>query len=251
MSNRSYFRYFPNIDYVSRALERSSNDEFITVKNIFKRVRLREDIASVATSYEYYTIPGNFRPDQVADRYYDDPNLDWVILITNNIQNIHEDWPMDNLTFRKYLLDKYKTEEAIEEVHHYETSAFKDGYVRTVIPDGLIVDSDFNTSMLDQRLQQEVKYNENINLTTEGIVDANGTVTDANGNVVVGKAITPITNYKYEFDLNEMKKNIIILKPEYLGVFLDDMKKIMKYAPSSQFVNRKLKQSYNPRLTGI
>ena len=53
----------------------------------------------------------------------------------NNIQNIHEDWPMDNLTFRKYLLDKYKTEEAIEEVHHYETSAFKDGYVRTVIPD--------------------------------------------------------------------------------------------------------------------
>tara|TARA_B100002019_G_C21246903_1_gene588866 strand:- start:22 stop:777 length:756 start_codon:yes stop_codon:yes gene_type:complete len=251
MSNRSYFRYFPNIDYVSRALERSSNDEFITVKNIFKRARLREDVASVATSYEYYTVPGDFRPDQVADRYYDDPNLDWVILITNNIQNIHQDWPMDDRTFRNYLLDKYGSEEAIEQIHHYETSSFQDGYVRTVIPDGLVVDSDFNTSILDQRLKQEVKYNANIDLTTEGTVDVNGTVTNANGEVIRGKGITPITNYKYEFDINEMKKNIIILKPEYLGIFIDDMKKIMSYTQSSQYINKNLKQSYNPRLTGI
>ena len=91
MSNRSYFRYFPNMEYVSRTLERSSNDEFITVKNIFKRARLREDIAGAATVYNYFSVPGNFRPDQCADRVYGDPHLDWVILITNNIQNIHED----------------------------------------------------------------------------------------------------------------------------------------------------------------
>lgn len=91
MAVRSYFRYFPNLDYVSRQLDRSSNDEYVTVKNIFKRPRLREDIASVATVYEYYTIPGNLRPDEIADRQYGDPNLDWVILITNNIQNYQQD----------------------------------------------------------------------------------------------------------------------------------------------------------------
>ena len=252
MSNRSYFRYFPNMEYVSRTLERSSNDEFITVKNIFKRARLREDIAGSATVYNYFSVPGNFRPDQCADRVYGDPHLDWVILITNNIQNIHEDWPMDDLTFRKYLLDKYGSEEALEDIHHYETTAFEDGYLRTIIPDGLVVDSAFNASALDQRLGQEVKYNDNIELRTENsTIDLVGTVKDANGNVVLGKGIRPVTNYKYEFDANEMKKNIIILKPEFLGVFVDDMKKIMAYSPSSQYVNKNTKRTYNPRLTGI
>lgn len=253
MAVRSYFRYFPNLDYVSRQLDRSSNDEYVTVKNIFKRPRLREDIASVATVYEYYTIPGNLRPDEIADRQYGDPNLDWVILITNNIQNYQQDWPMDDLTFRKYLLDKYGEEENLYKIHHYETSAFEDGFTRTVIPDGLVVDSNYNISVYDQRSNQELKYNDNIPVeqSPAAKVDLHGTVFDENGQVILGTGITPITNYKYEFDLNEQKKNIIILKNQYLGVFIDDMKKIMKYEESSQYVNDSLKQGYNPRLTGI
>ena len=159
---------------------------------------------------------------------------------------------MDDNTFRKYLLDKYGSEEALEDIHHYETTAFEDGYLRTIIPDGLVVDSAFNASALDQRLGQEVKYNDNIELRTENsTIDLVGTVKDANGNIVLGKGIRPVTNYKYEFDENEMKKNIIILKPEFLGVFVDDMKKIMAYSPSSQYVNKNTKRTYNPRLTGI
>jgi len=253
MAVRSYFRYFPNLDYVSRQLDRSSNDEYVTVKNIFKRPRLREDIASVATVYEYFTIPGNLRPDEIADRQYGDPNLDWVILITNNIQNYQQDWPMDDLTFRKYLLDKYGEEENLYKVHHYETSAFEDGFTRTVIPDGLVVDSNYNISIYDQKTNQELKFNDNIPVeqSPAATVDLHGTVFDENGEVILGTGITPITNYKYEFDLNEQKKNIIILKNQYLGVFIDDMKKIMRYEESSQYVTDSLKQGYNPRLTGI
>ena len=50
---------------------------------------------------------------------------------------------MDDNTFRKYLLDKYGSEETLEDIHHYETTAFEDGYLRTIIPDGLVVDSVF------------------------------------------------------------------------------------------------------------
>ena len=60
-----------------------------------------------------------------------------------------------------------------------------------------------------------------------------------------------VSNYEYEVLENEKKRKILILKPEYLAVFISDMKNIMKYAESSQYVDQNTKRGYNPKITGV
>ena len=110
---QGYFSYLPNINYVSRSTDRSSNDEFIPVKNIFRRPKLRDDMLSVVTAFDDFTIVGDGRPEQVAQKLYGDPRFDWVILIANNITKVRDQWPLSENDFRKFILDKYKTDDEL------------------------------------------------------------------------------------------------------------------------------------------
>ena len=61
-------------------------------------------------------------------------------------------------------------------------------------------------------------------------------------------SIKQVTFLEHETDLNDAKRNISILKSEYLGLFLENFREIMEYQRSSQFVNQDLKKTENPRL---
>ena len=136
----SYFRELPNFEYIANFPNQSFNDDYVVAKNIFKRAKLRSDIANAVTAFNYYQIIDNERPDQVAAKVYDNAELDWVILTTNNITNINQDWPLDNNSFYKYLIDKYGSDEELGKTHHWETVEFKDEYGRVVVPGGYQVD---------------------------------------------------------------------------------------------------------------
>ena len=58
-----------------------------------------------------------------------------------------------------------------------------------------------------------------------------------------------VSNYEYEIELNEDNRKILLLKPEYLGVFLGDMKNIMSYDTSSETLDSKIKRVYNSKIT--
>jgi hypothetical protein len=60
-----------------------------------------------------------------------------------------------------------------------------------------------------------------------------------------------VSNYEYEVELNEDHRKILLLKPEYLGAFISDMKNIMSYAPSSETIDNKTKRVYNSKITGV
>jgi hypothetical protein len=141
-----YFRELPNFQYIANFPNQSFNTDYVLTKNIFKRAKLRTDLANSINVFEYYQIVDNERPDQVAAKVYDNSDLDWVILTTNNITNINQQWPLDNNSFYKYLIDKYGSEEELGKVHHHETVEFKDEYGRVVVPGGLQVDPGKNIS---------------------------------------------------------------------------------------------------------
>jgi len=142
----SYFEELPNLEIVNRFPDTKSNDEVVIAKNIFKRPKLREDLASVITSFEYYSIVDGERPDIIAERVYGDPNLDWVILIANNIIDYQNDWPLSSTELNSYLMEKYGSDEELEKIHHYETKELRDGYGRLVFPQSIIVDKEFYDS---------------------------------------------------------------------------------------------------------
>jgi tyrosine-protein phosphatase YwqE len=76
-------------------------------------------------------------------------------------------------------------------------------------------------------------------------------ITDTNNNKISSSKIKEVSNYEYEVLENEKKRKIQILKPEFLPVFMSDMKNIMKYDESSQYVDKNTKRGYNPKITGV
>ena len=245
----SYFSYFPEMEYVSRTTDRSSSDETIRVKNIFKRPKLRNDFANVATAFSDYMIVGDERPEQTAEAVYGDPRYDWVILTTNNITNYRDQWPLNSVDFQNYIIEKYGSEEALTNVHHYNTELFMDQRGRLIVPEGLRVDSNFDSRYLDAVLQTEITMaGETLNPITS--VDGVGVVKDADGNQVLSSNVFPVTNYQYEVNENDAKRRIRVLKSDYLDIYLADMRRIMKYKKSSDYLTKRLKKVYNPRLSG-
>ena len=219
MSN--YFKQVPNFEYVSLLPDARISD-YITVKNLFKRGKLRDDIFQDLTFFTKYQVKGDDRPDNVAYSLYDDASLDWVILLSNNIINIQTEWPMQQSELDRYLLDKYESYEKLNEVHHYETIKIKDSSGVTIVEEGLTVESDFSVTFYDWMIDSLE--------TKSGIT-------------------TPVTNYEYEMKIEDDKRNIFALKPRYLNVIKDDMEDLMTYKKgSTEYINETLKRAENIRL---
>ena len=134
----SYFRQVPNFEYVNRSAGAEDISNFIAVKNLFKRGKLRPDIFQNLTYFEKYSIIGDARPDNVAEDYYDDANLDWVVLLSNNITNIQSEWPLPQTSFDENMLEKYGTYDKLYSgIHHYETIQIKNSNGAVILEGGL------------------------------------------------------------------------------------------------------------------
>ena len=218
-----YFRKLPNLNYPSLLKTRESNTDFVQTKNLFRRVKVREDLFANFMQFDKYKIVGDERPDNVAQKVYDNDDLDWIILLSNNIVDLNNEWPLTQFQLNEFLNEKYSPQELVS-IHHYETLELRDNKNQLILPAGIVVDEDFNLEYLSGG---QVK-------STNSLVD--------------GRPVKAVTFYDYENSKNDKKRNINILKQEFLGIFIKDFERIMKYDKSSQYVNRKLKRTENPRI---
>ena len=232
----AYFEELPNISQPSLLPGSNKVEDRVIVKNIFKRSKLRTDVDQAITAFNYYYVEDNQRPDVLAQELYGDSELDWVILTTNNITNVRDQWPLSHNDLYAYMLEKYGSESNIYGIHHSETVKVVDEYNRVVLSGGLEVDVNFTFTFV-------------------------GTVTSSTGSLIQvnfggsnSNTITPvasITNYDYETKLNEEKRKIRVLKSAYLGAFVTEHRQIMKYKQSSNFISKTLKGTDNPRISGV
>jgi hypothetical protein len=201
----AYFRELPNLEVINTTKNQVSNDETMVIKNLFKRAKIREDLLSVITAFDYYQIQENERSDELAQRIYGDPELDWVILLTNNIVNIQDQWPMSKNSFDNYLIDKYGSEEKLYEIKYYETLELKDAFGRLVLPAKLVVDDTFYNSPIYQ----------GITTTPAGItfppIYVSGTTASATASVGAGGSVI-ISNLSGGNGYS-IKPNVIISDP--------------------------------------
>ena len=218
----AYFNELPNILHPSLLPANNKVEDRVTVKNIFRRSKLRSDVDQVLTAFNYYYVKEGYRPDMVANEIYDDSELDWVVLTSNNITNIRDQWPLSHNDLHNYMLEKYGSEENILGISHYETKKIVDEYNRVVMPAGLEVDADFTF--------QYKNY--------------------SNSMITVNPAVA-VTYYDHEVKVNEDKRKIKILKPEFLSVFITDHQNLMNYKESSDYITNGLKGTHNPRISGV
>ena len=232
----AYFQELPNIAHTSLLPVRNKIEDRIIVKNLFKRSKLRTDVDQAITAFNYYYVEDQQRPDILAQELYGDSELDWVVLTSNNITNVRDQWPLNHDDLHSYMLEKYGSEQNILGIHHSETVKIVDEYNRVILNGGLEVDSNFTFTFV-------------------------GTVTSSTGSLIRvnfggsnSNTITPvasITNYDYEVKVNEGKRKIRVLKPEYIGAFLSEHEQIMKYEKSTNYISKKLKGTDNPRVSGV
>lgn len=335
---RPYFKQVPDFEYINRNKDNLDISNYISVKNFFKRGKLRDDIFGNLSFFTKYKVIGDERPDNVAYKFYNDETLDWVILLSNNILNVQDEWPLSNSSIDKILLDKYGTYDNLYKgIHHYETVEVRDSSGFIVLKSGLktpntwrtngnfiqvtktninqifagsagipsktvtvtmnngIQDLDIGSQVLINNVSENIfngkftvtsvfaPFNNiaisftydlpsvpsiaNPTLSTSGIEEVIFTIDD---NIGVGNAyyyeyydenlgyyislpstqiLREVTNYEYEKKIEDDKRNIFILKPEYLNIIFNDLDNIMPYKNGSgQYVSRTMKKADNIRL---
>jgi len=215
-----YFRELPNLQYQSPFTSRVSSDSYVTVKNLFRRMKIRDDLQNVFTVFNKFTISDGERPDTVARDLYGKSTLDWVVLTTAGIINVRNEWPLSSKELYDFTVEKYGLIE-INNVKHYVTTEVKNSRGVIILPKGKVVDQNFTIPKPD------ISNND-----------------DATLNPVRG-----VTYYEYEVEENEKKRNIFVLRVEYLQQFLNDIRNEMTYKRSSQYVNDKLIRTENTRVT--
>ena len=216
-----YFRELPNVEYQSFLSDAISSKEYLTVKNLFRRNKLRDDLQNVFTIFNKYEIVEGARPDTVAEEFYGSAELDWVVLLTAGIINVRDEWPLSNYALYQYVEQKYGVEN-FSNFYNYETIEVKDSNGRLILPAGKDVNEDFVLNYSD-----------------------NGSKVSLSG-VDVRRGVT---NYEYEVRKNEEKSSIFLLKQGFLQQFLNDMREIMTYGVSSEYVNESLIRTENTKVT--
>lgn len=210
----TYFRELPNLEYQSFLSDTQSSDQYLLVKNIFRRVKLRDDLQNVFTIFDKYEIIDGTRPELVAEELYGSSQYDWVVIVSAGITRIRDQWPLSSKDIYDYSFQKYGNE--LNSIHHYETIEVRDSRNRLILPAGKVVDSNFTIP--------------NPDLPTATL-----------------NPVTGVSNYEHEVIENEKKRTIYVLKPIYLQQVINDTRKAMTYDKSSQFVNSRLIKTENTK----
>ena len=220
---KKFFRYVPDFDYVSRLSKAQNISDYIRVKNLFKRTKISEVIFNDLTFFTKYQVISDERPDNVAFKVYGDSNLDWMIMLANNIINLQQEWPLEHKSYYEFLISKYGSDADIQGVHHHETQEIKNSVGKVIVPKGLEVQSDFSVTFFDTGISQEVTVSTN--------------------------TVTEITNQVYEDRINDEKRNINIIKPRFVGLVIEEMERVMKYQKgSTQYISKNVVKGENIRL---
>ena len=219
---KNYFQYIPDFDYVSRLPKAQSISDYLRVKNLFKRTKIAQTVFDDLTYFTKYQIIADERPDNIAYKIYGDSNLDWMVMLANNITNLQNEWPLEEQSFYRFLINKYGSEAGIESVHHYETQKVIDSKEKVIVPKGLEVPSNYSITFLDSGTRTEqIRTN----------------ITDA------------ITNRQYEEKIQDEKRNIFLIKPRFTGLILEEMERVMEYPKgSTQYVSPRVVRGENVRL---
>ena len=216
-----YFSILPNIKYdVKPQSFPFSSSDYVEVNNFFRRYLINEDIFDYTVYLNQYAVNQGVRIEYIAEEVYGRPSLDWVIALTNNITNIYEDWPMDDIVLQEWAEDKYGST-VYSDLAYYEISAdVKNSAGLAVLKKGQKVDSKF--------------YNESFSYHNG---DAANTVITVDGSSVA----SPVTLWEEVSRQNEEKRKIWVIKPAFVDPLIQSLKKQSKYGKCSAYLNKKLK----------
>ena len=233
-----YFRELPNIAYQAPLTHKNSSRDYILIKNLFRRTKLFDFLKNNVSVLDKFTIGIGDRPDTIAEELYGDASLDYVVILVAGIININQEWPLPDNKVYDFALEKYGSEEKMNEIKYYETLEIVDDQNRQILPPDLIVDVDFKVDGTVNKFP-----------STRYILKAmtgNRQLDDKDEfGVLTDNIARAVTNLEYEYTINENKREIDILNPSYLQMFINDLRDIVRYDKSSSYIAKDLASTEN------
>ena len=206
-----FFSYLPKIEYTpTRTPFQFTNQDFVVAANIFKGLSIDNSVYATDLFTELQLQDG-VRPDQVSEAVYGSPDYDWVVLLTNKIVDVKNDWPLSNAEFEKFIYKEYENPHAVK---HYLTKEVKNDVGEIVLPGGLEVYYDPSDPDSFQ-ITYPKSYNPFVEETENGLV-----------------LLTSTTHYEWEQERNEKRRFLQILKPTYLETFVKIFRVATQYNKS-------------------
>lgn len=208
-----FFDQFPLILY---DIEGGAISKFETVTNIFFRLQVVQEALNNISSYYYHIISESETPEIIAEAIYGDPEAHWIVLLANNIVDPQYDWPLTSNAFASYIIDKYGSiANAKLQIHHYEK----------------VIQREFGDIVTETRFQiNKEKLTTNSMDVPYDYYEGSGSLPETQSVQTIdlgdGQTVVEIiyrdaiTAYDYEDQLNENKRTIKIIKPEYYPLII-------------------------------
>lgn len=226
--------FFQSYPYTYYSLDNTQSIQLVT--DITNRAQISNEVKNNLSLYDEYDIKEGETPEIVADKFYNNPELHWVVLTYNDIIDPRFEWPLSTNDLNNYAAGKYVSVNAI---HHYEdanlrytngnvlllsSNAFGNFNINDVISNntnigtGYITVKHSNSNVCVTVTSGGFITGDQIKLSTNASITGNITST-------VLLAGTPVTNLAYEDTVNETKRRVNILKAEYVDAIVQDFKK--------------------------
>ena len=195
-----YFRYYPQTQYAfangSFTIEKS-------VKNISLKTVLKDGL-SQDDPYIFlrYTISEDEKAEDIADFYYDDPAMSWLVYFANDIVDPYTQWPKTYENFTEYFRKKYASQ------------ALPTG------TDAIVWGQ--NATRTDNIVHWKNTDDETILISPDSYIRAQ----TFNGDFVAGDW-TAVRRFDYEMEENENMRNILLVNTSYAPIVLENLRSLL------------------------
>jgi hypothetical protein len=200
-------------DTLPKIILTNNNGISTIMANLMARVSILPEILKNPMVYYKYDVQDGDTPEIVAHKYYDDPYRYWIVLFANKMLDPQWDWPLNSLQFNEYVNDKYGN--TLSNLHHYEKVITKT--TRGTDEDQTVVESFTISGEEFLSLLYSHPFG----------IDPVRTFPLSTGVVDITIQPTPVTNYDYELNLNESKRNINILNSKYVDQLETEFQDLM------------------------
>ena len=201
----NYFEKFPRILY---SLDNLASGQ--VVPDILRRIAAVDELKTNESYLDQYDIKDGETPEIIAEKIYGDPGLHWIILMINEIIDPRFDWPLTYDNLINNCIAKYGSLEAIYDVN--KVVGYGDAQVEldSVF---LVLESSTNKEPVRLLLQQtegDITYRKPMSYTVNPLIE------------------NEITHFDYEYEENELKRRIKILKPEFIPEIVTSFENLIR-----------------------
>ena len=221
----NYLDLFPKIQYTLEGND-SQYPNYTTITDITYRIGMIKEVLTNFAAYTEYTVKEGETPEQLANRFYGDPEAYWIILYANNIYDANYGWPLSYKEFNAFIVSKYGSNETAQTTfHHYEKVITREN-----ITDKVTTVTRFKvnqTAIATGGMSVDLPYDTYASLEYSYTAPTEPVVIDGKSIIEVVSR-NRVTNYDYESELNETKRNIKVIKNSYYPQLISEFDKLTK-----------------------